>query len=53
MDVNDIYKTALRCPDSIGTFEWLMPFGLKNAGASYQRAMNAIFHDILGHHMEI
>ena len=30
-----------------------MPFGLKNAGAAYQRAMNAIFHDMLGHHMEI
>ena len=35
-------------------FEWLvMPFGLKNVGATYQRAMNAIFHDMLGHHMEI
>ena len=30
-----------------------MPFDLKNAGATYQRAMNAIFHDILGQHMEI
>ena len=30
-----------------------MPFGLKNAGATYQWAMNAIFHDILGHHMEV
>ena len=52
--VDDISKTAFRCPGSLGTFEWLvMPFGLKNAGATYQRDMNAIFHDILGHHMEI
>ena len=52
--VDDISKTAFRCPSSLGTFEWLvMPFGLKNAGATYQRAMNAIFHDTLGYHMEI
>ena len=30
-----------------------MPFGLKNTGATYQRAMNANFHDMLGHDMEI
>ena len=30
-----------------------MPFGFKNVGETYQRAMNAIFHDMLGHHMEI
>ena len=30
-----------------------MPFGLKNVSATYQRAMNAIFHDMLGYHMEI
>ena len=29
-----------------------MPFGLKNASVTYQR-MNALFHDILGHHMEV
>ncbi|XP_075478796.1 uncharacterized protein LOC142519646 [Primulina tabacum] len=34
----DVSKTAFRCPGAIGTFEWLvMPFGLKNAGATYQR----------------
>ena len=31
----------------------VMSFGLKNDGATYQRAMNAIFHDMLGHHMKI
>ena len=52
--VNDISKTAFRCPGSLGTFEWpVMPFDLKNAGATYQSAMNASFHDMLGHHMEI
>ena len=52
--VEDIPKTAFRCPSSIETFEWLvMPFGLKNVGVTYQRAMNVIFHDMLGHHMEV
>ena len=38
----------------VGTFEWLvMSFDLKNAGATYQRAMNSIFHDMLGHRMEV
>ena len=52
--VDDISKTTFKCPSSLGTFEWMvMPFGLKNAGATYQRDMNAIFHNMLGHHMEI
>ena len=52
--IEDIPKTVFRCPGSIRTFEWLvMPFGLKNVSATYQRAMNVIFHDMLGHHMEI
>ena len=52
--VEDILKTAFRCHGSIGTFEWLvMPFGLKNAGTTYEMAINVIFHDLLGHHMEV
>ncbi|GKV34835.1 hypothetical protein SLEP1_g43177 [Rubroshorea leprosula] len=50
----DIPKTAFRFPRAIGTYEWVvMPFGLKNVGATYQRAMNAIFHDMIGRFMEI
>ncbi|GKV13716.1 hypothetical protein SLEP1_g24702 [Rubroshorea leprosula] len=50
----DIPKTAFCCPGAIGTYEWVvMPFGLKNASATYQRAMNAIFHDMIGCFMEI
>lgn len=30
-----------------------MPFGLKNAGATLKRAMNAIFHDMIGKHLEV
>ncbi|KAI5316862.1 hypothetical protein L3X38_036569 [Prunus dulcis] len=42
------------CPRHIGAFEYtLMPFGLRNAGATYQRAMNSIFHDMIGHSLEV
>ncbi|GLJ23982.1 hypothetical protein SUGI_0456270 [Cryptomeria japonica] len=42
----DQYKTAFTTP--WGTFCWIMmPFGLKNAGATYQRAMTLIFHDYM------
>ena len=50
---DDVHKTAFKGPGNIGTFEWIkMPFGLKNAGATYQRAMNTIFHDIVGSFLE-
>ncbi|XP_073290991.1 uncharacterized protein [Primulina huaijiensis] len=50
----DTHKIAFRCPGALGMFEWLvMPFGLKNAGATYQRAINSIFHDMIGHHIEV
>jgi len=54
MAEEDMSKTALRCPGFIGLFEWVvMTFGLKNAGATYQRATNLIFHDLLGVILEV
>ena len=54
MAEEDMSKMALRCPGFIGLFEWVvMTFGLKNAGATYQRAMNLIFHDLLGVILEV
>jgi hypothetical protein len=50
----DISKTAFICPGFVGLFEWVvMTSGLKNAGATYQRAMNLIFHDLLGIIVEV
>ena len=41
-------------PGFVGLFEWVvMTFGLKNAGATYQRAMNFIFHELLGIILEV
>ena len=54
MAEEDISKTAFRCPGFVGLFEWVvMTFGLKNAGATYQRAMNLIFHDLIGVILEV
>jgi len=54
MAEEDIFKTAFRCLGNIGLFEWIvMTFGLKNAGATYQRAMNYIFHDLIGKMVEV
>ena len=51
MAVKDAEKTAFRTP--IGNFYYtVMPFGLKNAGATYQRTMTAIFHDMMHEEME-
>ena len=41
----DQYKTAFTTP--WGNFAYrVMPFGLKNAGATFQWAMTYIFHDL-------
>jgi hypothetical protein len=54
MAEEDMSKIAFRCPGFISLFEWVvMTFGLKNAGTTYQRAMNLIFHDLLGIVLEI
>jgi hypothetical protein len=49
MAEKDISKTTFICLGFVGLFQWVvMTFGLKNAGATYQRAMDLIFHDLLG-----
>jgi hypothetical protein len=54
MTEEDIHKTVFRCPGAIGLFEWVvMTFGLKSAGATYQRAMNYIYHDLIGWLVEV
>ena len=51
MSPEDEEKTAFHTP--IGTFCYtVMPFGLKNAGATYQRAMQFIFADMIHEEME-
>ncbi|GLU16821.1 hypothetical protein SLE2022_332350 [Rubroshorea leprosula] len=46
MDPKDEELTAFRTPKGIYCYK-VMPFGLKNAGATYQRAMQMIFSDML------
>jgi hypothetical protein len=47
-------KIAFICPGFIGLFEWVVKtFGLKIAGAIYQRSMKLIFHELLGNTMEV
>jgi hypothetical protein len=54
MAPEDIHKTAFRVSSVVGLFEYVvMTFGMKNAGATYQRAMNYIYHDLIVKLVEI
>ena len=47
----DAKKTAFKTP--IGNFYYtVMPFGLKNANATYQRIMTAIFYNMMHRELE-
>ena len=51
MAPKDVEKIAFKTP--MGNFYYIvMPFGLKNAGATYQRAMTAIFHKMMHQELE-
>ncbi|TYK02888.1 uncharacterized protein E5676_scaffold968G00270 [Cucumis melo var. makuwa] len=47
----DEEMTAFRTPKEIYCYK-VMPFGLKNAGATYQRAMQNVFDDMLHKYVE-
>ena len=52
MAVMDKIKTAFIT--EWGTYCYkVMPFGLKNAGATYQRAVTALFHDMMHKEIEV
>jgi hypothetical protein len=54
MALEDIHKTAFRVSGAVGLFKYVvMIFGLKNASATYQCAMNYIYHDLIGKLVEI
>ena len=49
---DDQEKTAFVTP--VGNYHYkVMPFGLKNAGSTYQRMMTRMFESLLGKNMEI
>jgi len=48
----DNEKTAFRT-DSYNFFYEVMPFGLRNDGATYQRLMDYVFHYMIGRNVEV
>ncbi|XP_060201150.1 uncharacterized protein LOC132629778 [Lycium barbarum] len=52
MNEEDAEKTAFITPWGVYYYR-VMPFGLKNAGATYMRAMTTIFHDMIHKEIEV
>uniref|UniRef100_A0A2N9FLD8 Uncharacterized protein n=1 Tax=Fagus sylvatica TaxID=28930 RepID=A0A2N9FLD8_FAGSY len=52
MAVEDQEKTAFITSRGLFCYK-VMPFGLKNAGATYQRLVNKMFHDQIGRNVEV
>lgn len=54
IDEEVVSKMVFWCPGALGTYEWVMvSFGLKNIGATYQRAMNSMFHDFIENFIQV
>ena len=52
MKVNDQEKTSFVTSQRLFCYK-VMPFGLKNAGATYQRLMNKMFTHQLGRNVQV
>ncbi|RVW76199.1 Transposon Ty3-I Gag-Pol polyprotein [Vitis vinifera] len=52
MSSDDEENTAFITPHDLYCYK-VMPFGLKNAGATYQRLMTKIFKPLIGHSVEV
>lgn len=52
MHPDDEEKTSFVAGKGIFRYK-MMSFGLKNAGATYQRLVNKMFYEQIGHNMEV